>query len=115
MTVQVSINGKSWRFLIDIGSQVTVLCGKCALDNQRFVKGDSLRPTFRGVGGNAIKSAGEAKIKFKLGNQDFTYSFMMVPDEFFGSQIDGVLGANFVEENGAVIKFEKKESGELSE
>ena len=33
----------------------------------------------------------------------------MVPDEFFGCQIDGILGANFLEENEAVIKFEKKQ------
>ena len=49
------------------------------------------------------------KIKFKLGDQDLNYSFMLVPDEFFGSQIDGILGANFLEENRAVIKFENKE------
>ena len=34
VTMQVTINGKSWRFLINTGSQVTVQCGKCALDNQ---------------------------------------------------------------------------------
>ena len=33
---------------------------------------------------------------------------MLIPDEFFVSQIDWVLGADFLEENKVVIKFEAK-------
>ena len=33
---------------------------------------------------------------------------MLVPDEFFVSQVDGVLGAYILEENKVVIKFEAK-------
>ena len=59
--------------------------------------------------GNANRSRGEAKINFKLGNQSFNYAFIMVPDEFFGNQIDGIFGDSFLEENEAVITFEKNE------
>ena len=31
----------------------------------------------------------------------------MVPNEFFGNEIDGLLGANFLDKNGADIYFEE--------
>ena len=56
------------------------------------------------MGGNPIQSIGCAKINFEIHKQKFNYLFMLVPDDFYGSQIDGLLGASFLEENKVIIK-----------
>lgn len=98
--VQVKMNGRNMRLLVDTGASVSIV-KSCVLLNERVNELDNIK--ISGLVGETV-SNGSAILRMEFGNMCLDRKFYVI-DEFV-DDLDGILGSDFLEDNKATINFE---------
>ena len=107
--IQVTIEGKHFRTLVDTGSEISVIAENILNDLREFNKNIPILPvagvTVIGVTGVRSKRVTkQIHLNFLINGIDFDNAFLVVK----GLSLDIIFGNNFLQRNRAVINFKKK-------
>ena len=101
--VEVEINGNSYSFLIDTGSEITILSRKIYEENKECLGKINIdSPQCLGAGGQILQVAGTCFTKLKIGDKTIPHTCVILEDSIM-KEIDGILGADFIKENNIIL------------
>ena len=100
-SLTLDIEGVRRRLIIDTGSNVSIMKPGVASSD---ISATPLKPF--GVTGKTLDVRGRQTVTFKLGGREFKHTFLVCQ---LPTDAAGLLGADFLEEAGAIISFESRE------